>query len=76
MPLTTISIGMVTCCSTSSAARPGHCVTISHVVVGDVRIRFHGQIVKRDYAPDHQQDGRGQNQETVVQGEIDDLRES
>ena len=42
------------------------------VVVGYVGIRFHRQIVERDHAPDHQQDGRRQNQEAVVQGEIDE----
>ena len=41
------------------------------VVVGDVRIGFHRQIVKRNAAPDEQQHGRHHHQKAVVQREID-----
>ena len=43
-----------------------------NVVIGDVRIRFHGQIVKRDGAPDEQQKSGGDNQQTIIKGEVDE----
>src|SRR5271165_4514552 len=42
------------------------------VVVGHVRIRFDGQIGKRNGAPDQQEDGRQHDQKAVGEREIDD----
>ena len=42
-----------------------------HIVVGDVRIGFDGQIVERDPAPDEQQNRERQHQEAVIEREID-----
>ena len=42
-----------------------------NVIVGDVGIGFHRQIVKGDGAPDEQQQGREQNQKTIIESEID-----
>ena len=41
------------------------------IVVGYVRVRINGQLVKRDHSPDHQEDGTRQNKEPVIEGEID-----
>ena len=41
-----------------------------HVVVRDVGIGLHRQVVKRDNSPTEQQDGSGQHHELVVQGKI------
>ena len=60
-------MGMVTCCSTSSAARPGHWRDDLHVVVGHIGIGFDGEIVERDRAPDEQKRRQGQNNKAVVE---------
>ena len=41
-----------------------------HVVVGDIGIGFHRQIVKRDGSPAEQQDGNGQHYKLVVQRKV------
>ena len=41
------------------------------IVISHIRIRFHGQIVERNRAPDQQQDGEGRDQKPVVECEID-----
>jgi hypothetical protein len=43
------------------------------VVVGNVRIRFDGQLVKRNCAPNQQQRRCGENQNPVLQRKIDKL---
>src|SRR6266852_4199290 len=40
------------------------------VVVGNVRIGFHGKLVKRDRSPPKQKKGRREDQKSVVQGKI------
>ena len=56
MPVITVSIGMVTCCSICSAEMPGHWVMTSTVVVRDVGIGFDGKPMERNDAPAKQQD--------------------
>ena len=46
------------------------------VIVGDVGIRLHRQIVERNRAPDEQQDGQRRHQKPVVEGEIDESAEA
>ena len=43
-----------------------------HVVVGYVRIGFHGKFVERNCAPNEQQSGEPQDYELVVKGVIDE----
>ena len=43
-----------------------------NVVVGHVGIGFDRQIVKRNRAPDQQQQGRREDQKAVIEGEIDE----
>ena len=42
------------------------------VVVGHVRIGFHGKLVKRDGAPCKQQNRDRQNKKTIIEREIDE----
>src|SRR5690348_14359083 len=42
------------------------------VVVGHIRISFHGQAAKRDGPPDEQKNGNCQDDEAIVQSEIDE----
>ena len=65
-------MGMVTCCSTSSAARPRPLRDDLHPGVGDVGIGLDRQVVERDHSPNKKEKRHAQNNETIVQSEIDE----
>ena len=75
MPFISISSGMVTSRSISSAAWPGHCVMSTTCVRREVRICVDGQFLERHGAPDHERDGTDDDQKTLLQGEGDEFRD-
>ena len=66
----TISMGIETCCSTSSAARPGPLRDDGDVVVGYIGIGFDGKLMERNRTPDEQQQRSCQDQKAILQREI------
>jgi len=43
------------------------------VVAGNIRIGFDWQVVEGDDAPGHEEDGRSENEDSIVQREIDEF---
>jgi len=56
------SIGIVTCCSTSSAANPGVLGDHDHARIRDVRIRFELELAEGPSAGQRQSDGADHNE--------------
>ena len=75
MPFISISMGMVTSRSISSAACPGHCVMISTCGGREIRVGVDGQLLEGHRAPDHEGERGDHDQESLPQGEGDKFRD-
>ena len=72
MPFITFSRGMVTCCSTSSAARARPLGDDPGIIVGHVGIGLDREVLEGEEPGNEEEEREGHHKEPFVEGEIDD----